>query len=236
MATLATLRLRAQEYSDNVNSEFISTAAGGEWTRYINAAYAELYGSLVQQYGNDYYVQTPSSGYTFTTDGINDHFALPAAFFKLLGVDVLYGSANQWIQLKPFALNQRNMYSGTNQAIPAAGQTARLLYIPKLTALAVDADSTIDLQNDWEDFIAVTAAMMALSKEESDISPLAMRKAQLEERLKAEPQNRDAGNPMRIVDSRGRGSPTMAYRLNGANLWLIGQRVVDVGYGADGWW
>lgn len=232
MATLAALRTRSQQYSDNVGSSFIAPA---EWTNYINAAYAEVYGAVVQQYGNDYYVQTPATGYTFVTTGLTQYFALPTDFFKLLGVDVLYGSANQWIQLKPFAFEQRNMYSGTNQAIPAAGQTVRLFYIPKLTALAADPDVTIDLQNDWEDWICISAAIMALTKEESDISALAMRKAEIVDRMKAEPQNRDAGNPMRIVDSRGRGSPTMAYRINGANLWLIGQRVDQWGGWDPSW-
>lgn len=227
MATLAQLRARAQQETDNVNSEFISTAVGGEWTNYLNAAYAELYGLLVQQYGNDYYVQTPSAGYTFTTDGVNQFFALPTspAMFKLLCVDVQYGGPNQWIGLKPFSLSQRNAFGPTNQTIPAAGQTVRLLYIPKLTPLAVDADTTIDLQNDWEEYIVVDAAIRAIGKEESDLTALFARKAALIERLKAEPENRDAGSPASIVDSRGRGSPGMAYRLNGNNLWLIGQRV-----------
>lgn len=242
MATLAQLRERAQQESDMVNSEFVSSAAGGEWTNYINAAYTELYGLLVQAFGNDYYTQTPSTGYTFTTDGINQFFALPADLFKLLGVDVLYGNANQWVGLKPFAFGDRNKFSWINTPIPAAGQTVRLFYVPKLTQLAADADATIDLQNDWEEYIVIDAAMRAVAKEESDVSVLLSRKAAITQRLEAEAENRDAGMPASIVDSRGRTDPGMCYRLNGGKLWLIGWNIRgwpgpdwDLAPG-QGWW
>lgn len=245
MATLATLRARAQSEADFINSDFVTStpAATAEWTRYINAGYAELYGLVLQAYGNDYYTQTPFAGYTFTTDGINQNFALPADFFKLLGCDVLFGAANQWVQLHPFTFQDRNRFSGTNQSIPAAGQTVRLLYIPKLVPLAADADTTIDLQNDWEQYIVTFAAMKALAKEESDVTVKMAELQGLRARIAAEAENRDAGNPMRMVDSRGKGSPTMAYRLNGSYVWLIGQRVDawpggSWGYSnyGDAWW
>lgn len=241
MATLTVLIQRAQRESDNVNQSFIDStvSATGEWVQYINAAYAEVYGLVVQAFSGDYYVKDPP--YTFTTDGINTRFALPTDMFKLLGVDVLYGAANQWVSLKPFTLADRNQFSGSNQTIPAAGQTVQLLYVPKLTPLASGSDTTVALQNDWEELIVVIAAMIALSKEESDVSVQMARKNELIARINAEAENRDAGNPVRMVDSRGRGSPMMAYRLDGTNIWLTGQRVIGQAYGewsnpASGWW
>lgn len=241
MATLDVLVQRAQRESDNVNSTFIdpTLAATGEWVQYVNAAYAEVYGLVVQAFSGDYYVKNPP--YTFTTDGINSRFALPSDMFKMLGVDVLYGSANQWVALKPFTLAERNQFSGSNQSIPAAGQAVQLLYVPKVTPLATTGDTTVALQNDWEELIVVIAAMIALAKEESDVSVMMARKQSLIDRINAEAENRDAGNPARMVDSRGRGSPMMAYRLDGANIWLIGQRVIGQPYyeyasAPDGWW
>jgi hypothetical protein len=236
LATLAEIRDRAKQESDNVGQAFVSDP---EWLNYINAAYAEVYGLVVQAFSGDYYVKDPP--YTFTTDGINSRFALPSDMFKLLGVDVLYGAANQWVSLKPFTLADRNKFSGSNQTIPAAGQTVQLLYVPKLTPLVNGTDSTVPLQNDWEELIVVIATLLALDKEESDVSVKMARRAELVARINAEAENRDAGNPPRMVDSRGRGSPMMAYRLDGANLWLIGQRVIGQPYyewanPADGWW
>ena len=234
MATLAVLRTRAQEESDNVNQTFV---ANSDWLSFINAAYAEVYGLITTAFGNDYYTQSPVAGYTFSTDGVNERFALPTAFFKLRGVDVLYGGTNQYVSINPFAFAHRNRFNITGSSVPASGQTVRVFYIPKVTLLAVDADVTIDLQNDWEEYIVVDAALRAVAKEESDVSVLMMRKQALVQRINEEAENRDASQPMGIVDTRGRGSPGMAYRLDGVNIWLIGQRVNGWpgNEWADGW-
>ena len=183
---------------------------------------------MAQKFGADYFTQTPAGGYTFTTDGTNDRYALPAAFFKLLGVDLLI-SGSQYVSLKPFAFADRNRYSGTASSIPAAGQTIRVFYIPRVTLLAVDGDSTVDALSmaGWDEYIVVDAALKALAKEESDVSTLASRKSSLEKRIESESANRDAGSPSTIVDVLGRRARGMRYRLNGPNLWLIG--------GALGW-
>jgi hypothetical protein len=237
MTTLTQMIDRCKQASDSVNSSFISDP---EWTTMIAQSYAELYGLIVQAFSGDYFVKDPP--YTFTTDGINDHFALPSDVFKLLGVDVLYGSANQWVTLKPFTLADRNRFSGSNQSIPAAGQTVRLLYVPSPPVFdSGNPLSAVLVNNGWDQYIVADACIKALAKEESDVSVFAGQKSALLARLDAEAENRDAGNPQRMVDSRGRGSPMMAYRLDGAKLWLIGQRVIGQPYyewanPADGWW
>lgn len=229
--TLAALTTRAQQESDNINSQFVTTSGTpSEWTNYINQSFAEIYGLTAQVYGADYYVQTPSTGYLFTTDGINAFYALPADFFKLLGCDVLYGSTNQWMGLRPFAFGDRNRFSAINSPIPAAGQQLRLFYIPRPTLLVNAGDTVPDAlsMNGWDEYIVVDAAMKAMGKEESDISALMARKQALIDRINAEAENRDAGSPASIVDTRGRGFAGMQYRINGSNLWLIG-------WNARGW-
>lgn len=97
----------AKQRSDMVNSTFVTDA---EWQSYVNFSYAELYDLLIQSYGNDYFVASPS--YTFSTDGTNDHYALPSDFYKLLGVDSLVnGNTQTPITLTPFAFQERNQFA-----------------------------------------------------------------------------------------------------------------------------
>jgi hypothetical protein len=233
MATfsLATLRARAQQESDNVNSGFIASTGSApvEWTALINSSYKELYGAIVQAYGNDYYVAAP---YTFQTDGVNKFFSLPTDFFKLLGVDLQVGATNLWVTLKPFQFLERNRFGLVNSPIPMAGQTLQLWYVPSLTELSGDSDVTVDIPNGWEEYIIIDAALKALDKEEADVSVKMARKAAIIQRIDAEAENRDAGSPGRIVDAYSAVSQSMQYRLKGSQLWLIGGNTPAVPYGS----
>lgn len=228
LVTLLQLRTSARQESDQVNSLFCSDA---EVNGYIRTAYADLYGRIVQAFGNDYFVQTPAAGYTFTTDGINQLFALPMTagvqlMFKLLGVEVqVSGAPSQWVSLTPFAFADRNRLSYPNGQIPQAGQTVRVLYVPLPTLPLVDAD-TVDGVNSWEDSIVIDVAMKMMAKEESDISALLVRRRAMDARLESEIENRNASeHGGKILDVEQRGRPGMQYRLNGNNLWLIGGTV-----------
>lgn len=220
VTTLGTVRLAAQRRADMENSAFLSTS---EWNAAINASYEELYGLLAQKFGNDYFVAAP---YSIATDGVNDAFALPADFFKLLGVDLQWPSMpTGWLTLQPFTFSERNRYALPNlqgflgatnlryrlrgpnvlfSPLPAAGQNLRLWYAPRLTALVNDAD-TLDLVNGWEEYIVVDAARKALEKEESyeGAQVQAAAKAALIARLEAEAENRDATGGGRTADVRG---------------------------------
>lgn len=233
MPTLLQLRDRCKQESDNVNQSFLSDA---EWNTLINSSYQELYGLLAQKFGADYFVQSPSTGYTFVTDGVNQFFALPSDFFKLLGIDVQVASPQQWVSLKPFAFADRNRLSVFNNPIPMAGQTVRVFYVPRVTLLSADASVTVDAvdMSGWDEYIVIDAAMKALEKEESDIQAFVIRKQAILERIESEAANRDAGNPATIVDVFGRRSRGMQYRLNGTSLWLIGNSTP--GWGPYGDW
>lgn len=214
--TLAQLRLRAQERCDLVGTAFITNS---EWLSLLNASYQELYAIIVQAFGTDYYVQTPSTGVTITTNGIDQFFPLASDFFKLLGVD-LQVTPSLWVPLKPFAFADRNQFNF--YTVPKAGQTVRYFYVPRWVPLVADVD-TVDGVNGWEEYIIWDAAIKALSKEESDTSVPMAEKQALVARIQAEAENRDAGSPARVVDVyNSRQSVGMQYRLNGNNLWLIG--------------
>ena len=223
--TLLQLRTLAQQESDNVNQTFISNA---EWNTYINQSYLELYGLIVNAFGNDYFTQSPATGYQFTTTGTTQFFALPTDFFKLLGCDVQTTATGQWIPVRPFTFAERNDLQNVNGNIPAAGQVMRLFYVPRATQMTLDAD-TIDGVNGWEEYIIIDAAMKAMAKEESDVSVLVLRKQAIIDRLNSEVENRDANGPLRVTDVSGQRALGMRYRINGSNIWLIGGTT-------PGWW
>ena len=251
VTTLLTIRTSCKQQSDEVG---MSRLTDGEWDALIQSSYRELYGMIVEAFGNDYFVASPTSFYTFTTNGTSDHFALPdgsvtylnpdattaPAFFKLLGVDLRLTSSSQYISLRPFSMAERNRYSLFNNGIPMSGQTVRLIYVPRVTVPTVDAD-LLDGVNGWEDYIVCKSCLIALAKEESDVSVFMSRLAALEKRLASEIENRDAGSPPKIVDTRGR-ALSMQYRLNGNYLWLIGGVTPgwapygDWGGEGLGWW
>lgn len=219
--TLAELRTAARQRADQVNSEFVTDT---ELNGYINSSYFELYDLLVQKYGDDYFVTSDSS---IVTDGQNDSYALPADFFKLLGVDLqLSGTAGadngSYVPLDRFNFAERNV-AGTATAqgvlartnlryrprgstlwltpLPAAGQTIRLWYVPRLTPLSSDSDSA-DGVSGWLEYVVCDVAIKMMQKEESDVSVLMAQKAALIERIEAAAENRDAGMPQTVADVR----------------------------------
>lgn len=215
MATLAEIRLEAQQRADMVNSDFVTDA---EWLSYINGSLAELYDVLLQKYGADYYVATP---YEFTTTTA-ERYPLPADFYKLLGVDLRWpGAPSGYIALRPFNFAERNNFgssgapavareiryrlNGNNlwlRPSPQAGQGMVLHYAPRLTRLVNDSD-VADGVSGWEQLVVVDAARKALIKEESDVSALLAEKADLVARIEAAAENRDAASPGIVVDTSG---------------------------------
>lgn len=238
LISLQTIRDTVREESDLVNSLFVTDAELNGW---IRRSYADLYAQVVQHFGDDYFVQTPNTGYQLTTDGINQLFPLPVGsgqqlMFKLLGVDVqVSGAPQQWISLKPFAFADRNRAAFPNSQIPQAGQVVRVLYVPYPTLPVMDAD-TIDGCNGWEEFIIIDVALKCAGKEETDPSLLMARREQMQARLDAEIENRNASeHGGKILDVTRRGYVGMQYRLNGNSLWLIGGPTPMTGYGYGLW-
>jgi hypothetical protein len=205
-----------------VNSTFVSSA---EWTSYINNSLFELYDLLVQKYGDDYFVKTSPT--VITTDGTNDRYALASDFLKLLGLDLLVsgsGATAQYVSLRPFSFTERNAFSGLRfipgaranlryrlngsnvwfAPFPPAGLTIRPQYVPRLTALSAEGD-TSDGFSGWLEYVIVDACIKALMKEESDVSAFLVEKQGLIARIEAAAENRDAGSPATVADAQGVG-------------------------------
>jgi hypothetical protein len=219
VSTLAIIRSAAKSRADMVNSSFVTDP---EWLEFINGSYTELYDLLIQKFGSDYYVATP---YQFTTDGINDQYALPAtdpAFYKLLGVEVQLDSKT-WSDVPRFNFADRNkgsyppssqstslrykllgskLWLRSGRVVPGAGLVIQVWYAPRLLALVSDTD-VVDGVSGWEEYIKVDAAIKALAKEESDTTQLERAKAALLQRIESAAENRDAGSPSTVADVRG---------------------------------
>lgn len=214
--SLGQIRLMAQQRSDMVNSQFVSTS---EWNLYINQAAFELYDLLVTEY-EDYFMKAPLQ---ITTDG-SQQFTLPDDFYKLLGVDLgLANNTTAWITLKKFQFIERNryVYPQINSTFfgvfnlqyrlmgntlffiptPSAGQFMRIWYIPKLVELLKDTDVLTGISG-WGEYVIVDAAIRAMQKEESDVSVLMSQKMALIKRIEEAGMYRDAGQPDKISTTR----------------------------------
>lgn len=236
--TLLQLRDATRQRADMVNSTFVSDP---ELNSYINQSYFELYDLLIDVY-EDYYVAPPliipTNGalqqYPLP-DGVL--YSAAPAFYKLMGVDLgLNALQNSFVTLKKFNFISRNRYvypqltstylgvfnlryrlvGNTLMLIPtpSGGQFLRIWYIPRLTTLAIDAD-TVDGISGWTEYIICDAAIKCGQKEETDVSILMAQKAALIKRIEESSMNRDAGQPDTISDTRSRSEAWGQYGSNG---------------------
>lgn len=149
------------------------------------------------------------------------------AFYKLAGMDLgVNTSNNAWVTLLKFDFIERNKYVYPNSTstiygvynmryrlmgnfiniipTPAGNQQVRMWYSPKLPALLKDSDLTTLGYSGWLRYPIVRAAKYALDKEEgSDTSKLDQELGFLKQRIEQTSQNRDAGVPDTISNTRG---------------------------------
>lgn len=167
--------------------------------------------------------QITFSSYTPTMAGQ----AAPA-FYKMAGVDLAVNTSTvnpAWVTLNKFNFIDRNkyvypnststIYGVYNQAyrimgqqidfipVPAGNQTVRLWYAPRLPAMLKDSDLTTLGFSGWLRYPIVRAAKYALDKEEgADTSKLDSELLFLKTRIEQMSQNRDAGMPDTISETR----------------------------------
>lgn len=192
--------------------------------------YEDLYVATPVQFvsdGTTFLYPLPNGSNTFQS-GLNPAVTLtPRPFYKLLGVDQAVNNApNAYISLTKFNFIDRNNYIfpntssslygvfnpqyrllGNNQIefipTPSANQSFRIWYVPRLKELLADTDTTDTGVSGWIEYVIVKAAYYALTKEESDTTPLVLQLAALQKRIEESAANRDAGLPDTISDSRG---------------------------------
>lgn len=141
--------------------------------------------------GVDLSIQNTNNGYV-TVNKFNfidrNRFVYPNSSSTIYGVfNLQYRVLGQYIQFIP---------------TPSANQAIRLWYIPRLTQLLQDTDTTITGISGWNEYIIVRAAKYALDKEEADTSKLDQQILFLKTRIEESASNRDAGQPDKISDTR----------------------------------
>lgn len=163
------------------------------------------------------------------------------AFYKMAGMDLSVNTSTvtpAWVTLRKYNFIDRNkyvypnststIYGVYNQAYrlmgnfinliptPAGNQTLRMWYSPKLPALLQDIDLTTIGYSGWLRYPIVRAAKYALDKEEgSDTSKLDAELLFLKKRIEEASQNRDAGIPDTISETR-------TDSVYGGNGWGVG--------------
>lgn len=240
MATMTLLELRtaARQRANQENSSFVSD---DELDTYLNQSLAELHGLVVQAFGEDYFITETNLSYAAGAISAS----LPADFFKVRGVSVLVaeGTPNRYATLKQYNYNTRNAWaSGAAPELgvatgwwsnlryrvaqgslyltppPNTAVTIRLAYIPVVTELSADGDTTAtnDSLNGWLEFVIVDTAIKMKDKEETDTSTLQKQRESIVRRIEAETANRDAGDAETIRDVNATGN--------------------DAGMFGGGWW
>lgn len=224
--SLGQIRLLAQQRADRVNSNFLKLP---EWNSNINQSLFELYDLLITTY-EDYFlapvVEFVADGTTSSyplPDGLL--YSGAPAFYKLSGVDLGISNANNaFVTLNKFNFADRNRYVYPNSAstiygvfnlqyrlmgsnilfipTPSASQILRLWYIPRLTQLLQDTDTTSSGISGWIEYVIIDAAIKALQKEESDVSVLMAQKMALIKRIQDSASNKDAGRPDTVSNVR----------------------------------
>lgn len=220
--TLQTMLTLLRERTNMENNQFVTDP---ELTTYLNNSLAVLDGILVSKF--DDYKITP----VFTTVTTNTNLiALPADFLKFRGLDIVYNnnSPDGYIAVKKYAFQKRNdlTYPGTSvtygptaicyrlmgqnvSILPAALAAQfqyRLWYTPDYIPLVNTTDTLqpyMDSQA-WYEYAVVAAAVKVLAKQDLDPSIFMAQAAELKDHLiKLSTPNRDSGEPVSVVDTRG---------------------------------
>lgn len=191
--------------------------------------YEDLYVATPIQFvsdGTTFLWPLPNGTNTFLS-GVNTSVTFtPPPFYKLLGVDLALNNAtNAYVTLNKFNFIDRNRFVYPNTAstiygvfnlqyrllglnqiefipTPSAGQAIRIWYIPRMPQLLQDTDTTTTGISGWIEYVIVRAAKYALDKEESDSSKMGEELMFLKARIEESAQNRDAGQPDKVSDTR----------------------------------
>lgn len=174
--------------------------------------------------GATYLYPLPNGSNSFLNALTNQTF-IPKPFYKLKGVDLaLQTSSNGYVTINKFNFADRNRFVYPNTAstiysvfnlqyrvignniefipTPSGNQVIRLWYIPRLTELLQDTDTSDIGISGWLEYVIVRAAKYALDKEESDTTKLDTEIVFLKQRIEESASNRDAAAPDTVSDSR----------------------------------
>lgn len=224
LVTLGALRTSSKQRADMENSGFIGDP---EWNAMINKSAQKLYDKLTTVF-EDYYQKQVQ----LTVGAASSVQPCPADFYKLIAMDeVVSGTVStdattgllilngKGVPVLPYNLQERNSY-----VTPGSSRTLIMSYVPALAPMVLDAD-TFDGINGWEEFIIVDAARNAGIKEETDVSELVRDLGDIAKRIEDCAPNRDAGQPIKMVDVRRVDPYFSAYSLSRLKYHLVGPNI-----------
>ena len=196
--TLAELKTRARQTSDQEGSNFVSEP---ELTSIINSALGEYWDLMVLRYEDYYLLDT-------ILPVVDGKVSLPEDFIKLRGVDQDLGGSFR--PLDPYQFHERNDHFSTPRyrliadhvSILGSVNQVKLYYIPTFNRLVEDTD-TFSFQANGDELVVVSAAIQMLSKEESSTTHLERRAEDLKKRIQTAASNRDT-TPQTIQDTASR--------------------------------
>ncbi len=160
-----------------------------------------------------------------TFQDVNGANFVAPPFYKLMGVDLALNTANNaYVTINKYNLIDRNKYIYPNTAstiygvynlqyrllgnaiefipTPSSAQTIQLLYVPRLPQLLKDNDLTTIGYSGWLEYVILRAAIMALTKEESDTSALVQQITDVKMRIEESAVNKDEGQPDTVSSTR----------------------------------
>ena len=226
---LSQMRDRARSAADCVNDAHITDT---ELTQWINNGLAELHDLFVAAYDEILTVVTGTGTGDISVVSGTSSYALPSDFYKMVGVDYLYGTLPYRFTMSRFTPRERNRYQGPFapyivgrmingvlvpeyrvrgryiDLIPQPTQLMgngkmRLYYIKQFANLVNDTDLVdASIPNGWEEFAVLSAAVCCLIKQERDPAALMSQRQKIEERVRQEAEDIDIGEPMRVTDIR----------------------------------
>lgn len=214
--------LTKSEWNSNINKAMF------ELYDLLTTVYEDYFIATPIQFVTDgvtYQYTLPNGSNTFLNANNLSQIITPQPFYKLIGVDLAVQNVNNgYVSINKFNFIDRNkfVYPNTSSTIygvfnmqyrvmgsniqfmptPSANQGIRLWYIPRLTELLQDTDTTTMGISGWAEYVVVRAAIYALAKEESDTSGLERQLIFLKQRIEETAANRDAGMPDTISDAR----------------------------------
>ncbi len=179
--------------------------------RFLNNALRECQKHLIQSFENRY-VQCAET--TLTAD--QSKYALPTDFLKINHLEVvLSGTApNESVrQLQFITLGQKNLRlsnTGSPYAyyfegdaiilspVPDSALTLRLFYTYRIAEMNDDTDVP-DIPTEYQEFLAISAAMDGLIKDGRDPSALLIKKNEYIDMMRRDAENRNVDRPRMVV-------------------------------------
>ena len=178
--------------------------------------------------GNQFQYPLPDGATNYKGGTYGGSAGNPAqAFYKLSGIDLQVNSSTvtpSWVTIPKYNWVDRNdfIYPNSTSTIygvynmryrvmgsninfiptPAANQTIRMWYAPRLPGLLQDSDLTTIGISGWLRYVIVRMAIYALNKEESDTTALSQELLFLKTRIEQSASNRDQGRPDTISNTR----------------------------------